>query len=54
MDKSFLLVTVVLMALSVVPLMNSKERGPASVKGILKVGPSTENVGREFVNGLIK
>jgi hypothetical protein len=54
MDKSFLLVAFVLMALSVAPLMNSKERGPASANGILKVAPSTENVGREFVNGLIK
>ena len=37
------------------PIFSGKDsRGPASSKGLIKVAPSTENIGREFVNGMIK
>ena len=55
MDKYFLAVVAVLTVLSATPIFSGKDaRGPASSKGLIKVAPSTENVGREFVNGMIK
>ena len=53
-DKYFLAVMAVLTILSVTPIFSGDARGPASSKGLIKVAPSTENVGREVVNGMIK
>ncbi|MEE2742639.1 MAG: hypothetical protein VYD54_01950 [Bdellovibrionota bacterium] len=53
-DKYFLGVVALLTVLSVMPVFSGDTRGPASSKGLIKVAPSTENVGREVVNGMIK